>query len=185
MRRFLKRNYRGSDHLGAAADYEERLYIKSGEESDVCSADPDASFTTNLSSTASIIIPEAMSAEERNEDDEQMENETTKNSMDNQRLSSAADQSSEASLDHRISGASGDQNLVQSTPVVAPGYVPGETDERIIFELPSLMVRPLKVVCGTFQVSADVTSLFVLRLYALICAGPSFWTSILLMLVLI
>ncbi|XP_073101635.1 BEACH domain-containing protein C2 [Elaeis guineensis] len=153
MRRFLKRNYRGSDHLGAAADYEDRLHVKYGEESDVCSADPDASLTTNLSSTASIIIPEAMSAEERNEDDEQMENESTENSMANQRLSSAADQSSKAPLDSRISGASGDQNLVQSTSVVAPGYVPSETDERIIFELASLMVRPLKVVHGTFQIT--------------------------------
>jgi hypothetical protein len=31
--------------------------------------------------------------------------------------------------------------------------VPSEADERIIVELPSLMVRPLKVVRGTFQVS--------------------------------
>lgn len=153
MRRFLKRNYRGSDHLGAAADYEDRLHIKYSEESGVCSADPDASLTTNLSSTASIIVAEAMSMEERNEDDEQLENDSTENSMNNQRLSSTADQSSKASLDSRISGASGDQNLVQSTPVVAPGYVPSETDERIICELPSLMVRPLKVVRGTFQIT--------------------------------
>nr|XP_010908800.1 BEACH domain-containing protein C2 isoform X2 [Elaeis guineensis] len=164
MRRFLKRNYRGSEHLGAAADYEDRLHIKSGEESDVCIVDPDASFTTNLSSTASIIIPEAMSVEERNEDDEQMENETTKNSMDSQRLSSAADQSSKASLDPRISGASGDQNLVQPTPVVAPGYVPSETDERIIFELPSLMVRPLKVVHGTFQITTKRINFIIIEL---------------------
>ncbi|XP_038973687.1 BEACH domain-containing protein C2-like isoform X2 [Phoenix dactylifera] len=164
MRSFLKRNYGGSDHLGAAADYEDRLHIKFGEESDVCSADPDASFTTNLSSTASIIIPEAMSVEERNEDDEQMENETTKNSIDNQRLSPAADQSSKASLDPRISGASGDQNLVLSTPVVVPGCVPGETDERIIFELPSLMVRPLKVVRGTFQITTKRINFIIVEL---------------------
>ncbi|XP_072959658.1 BEACH domain-containing protein C2 isoform X2 [Typha angustifolia] len=156
IRRFMKRNYKGSDHLGSAADYEERMLLNSGAESDACRVDhTGSSFVTDLPSSTPIIMAEAMSMDERTEDDEQMENEQTRNSMDNQqRHSSDADQSLKGPLDPRNSGASVHHNLVESTPVVAPGYVPSESDERIIIELPSLMVRPLKVVRGTFQITS-------------------------------
>lgn len=155
MRKFLKRNYRGSDHLGAAADYEDRLHLKSNEESNACHTnDPEGSFTANLPSTASILIAEALSMDEGNEDGEQIETDNTDNDLENQqRISSTADQSLKGPQDSRESGASDDQNLVQPTSVVAPAYVPSETDERIILELPSLMVRPLKVLRGTFQIT--------------------------------
>lgn len=151
MRRFLKRNYMGSDHLGAAADYEDRLHHRQSEESDVHKeSDQDASVKENFPSTASALIAEAISLEERTEEDEQADNaisETNSNSQQKQSL--VADK---GSTDRRNSGASNDHRLVQSTFVDSPGYVPSDSDERIITELPSLMVRPLKVLRGNFQV---------------------------------
>jgi hypothetical protein len=138
MRRFMKRNYKGTDHLGAAADYEEKKLISSNAE---------------LPSTASIIMADAMSLDEKNEDNEQLESENT-HSSDNiqQRNSSGTDQVSKVLGEQRSSAASTDPNLVESAVAAPPGYVPTDPDERVIVELPAVMVRPLKVVRGTFQV---------------------------------
>ncbi|XP_039138375.1 LOW QUALITY PROTEIN: BEACH domain-containing protein C2-like [Dioscorea cayenensis subsp. rotundata] len=159
MRRFLKRNYRGSAHLGAAADYEERqerqLHLKIDQAADARLTNGDeTSITAELASSASIVMAEAISLDNVNEDDEQIEADIVDNSASNKQiLSSASNQSLKEPLESRCSGASTDQHLVPSTSLVAPGYLPNETDERIVFELPSLLVRPLKVVQGTFQVT--------------------------------
>jgi hypothetical protein len=155
MRRFIKRNYKGSDHLGAAADYDDRKLLSSAVQSNECNLEgADSSLTDTIPSTASVIMAEAMSMDERNEDNEQLESDATHSSVDQLRHSSSVDQPMKGSVDSRGSSLSADRNLVRST-VVAPGYVPTEADERIIVELPSLMVRPLKVVRGTFQVSTE------------------------------
>ncbi|VAH35372.1 unnamed protein product [Triticum turgidum subsp. durum] len=154
MRRFMKRNYKGSDHLGAAADYDDRKLLSADVQSNECNPKgADSSLTDTIPSTASVVIAEAMSVDDRNEDIEQLESDTTHNSADQLQSSSADQQSMKKSVDSRSSGISADRNLVRST-VVAPGYVPTEADERIIVELPSLMVRPLKVVRGIFQVTS-------------------------------
>uniref|UniRef100_A0A0D9W809 BEACH-type PH domain-containing protein n=1 Tax=Leersia perrieri TaxID=77586 RepID=A0A0D9W809_9ORYZ len=153
MRRFMKRNHKGSDHLGAAADYEERNLISNVAQSNECKPEgAEPSLTGTLPSTAPIITAEAMSVDDRNEDSEQLESDTTQGSVDD-RLQQADQHSVKGSVDSRGSGTSADRNLVRST-VIAPGYVPSDADERIIVELPSLMVRPLKVVRGTFQVTS-------------------------------
>jgi hypothetical protein len=158
MRRFIKRNYKGSDHLGAAADYDDRKLLSSAVQSNEGNLEgADSSLTDTIPSTASVIMADAMSMDERSEDNEQLESEATHSSVDQLRQSSSADQPMKGSVDSTGSGISGDRNLVRST-VVAPGYVPTEADERIIIELPSLMVRPLKVVRGTFQVSTEKCS---------------------------
>ncbi|KAM0901342.1 hypothetical protein ACQ4PT_020040 [Festuca glaucescens] len=154
MRRFIKRNYKGSDHLGAAADYDDRKLLTSAVQSNECNLEgADSSLTDTIPSTASVIMAEAMSTDARNEDNEQLESDATHSSVDQLRHSSSVDQPMKGSVDSRGSSISADRNLVRST-VVAPGYVPTEADERIIVELPSLMVRPLKVVRGTFQVTS-------------------------------
>lgn len=61
MRRFLRRNYRGSAHLGAAANYEDQNEMKV-EEANAISP-----------SNASILAAEAFSIEVQHEDDEQAE----------------------------------------------------------------------------------------------------------------
>lgn len=171
MRRCLRRNYKGSDHLGAAANYEDNnLQLQADEENATSQTSGlEASFRSGLPS-ASIVMAEAISLDERNEDDEQIETETdnfvdTGHDMEQsgeiqQRLSAAAEQPVRASLDKREAEVVNDQKLDQNVLAVAPGYVPSESDERIILELSSLMVHPLRVIRGTFQVSTICVYLY-------------------------
>jgi hypothetical protein len=148
MRLCLRRNYRGSDHLGAAANYDDHIEMKQDQENVI------------NSSNAPILAAEAISVELVNEEDEQVEiddldvraHETEGNADNQPRPAGTAEQALQASLesDNQLAG---DQDLVQSSSPVTPGYVPSELDERIVLELPSSMVRPLRVIRGTFQVS--------------------------------
>ncbi|CAA3016145.1 BEACH domain-containing C2 [Olea europaea subsp. europaea] len=148
MRRILRRNYHGSDHFGAAADYEDHA-VQKHEKDNVISP-----------SKASILAAEAISIEVGNEEDEQ---------EDVAYLDSSPNGMEQHDEFHKISSGTAEQPLQTTTesrdppvtndPVlpiasaVAPGYVPSEHDERIVLELPSSMVRPLKVLRGTFQIT--------------------------------
>ncbi|PON36550.1 hypothetical protein PanWU01x14_327460 [Parasponia andersonii] len=44
-----------------------------------------------------------------------------------------------------------DRYLVEGSSAVSPGFVGSEFDERIVLELPSSMVQPLRVIHGAFQ----------------------------------
>ncbi|XP_047167715.1 BEACH domain-containing protein C2-like [Vigna umbellata] len=141
MRRCLRRNYHGSDHLGSAANYEDYFGEKNDQHTPILSA-------------------EAISLETVNEDEEQVETDNLNTRVsdddkgDNQtRLSEMTDQAVQASLESGATQHASDEELVQSSSAIAPGYVPSELDERIVLELPSSMVRPLKVIRGTFQVT--------------------------------
>lgn len=72
------------------------------------------------------------------------------------RLSEIAEQPFQASVESIDPPASSSQDLVENPLAVAPGYVPSELDERIVLELPASMVRPLRVLRGTFQVSSVI-----------------------------
>lgn len=147
MRRCLSRNYRGSDHLGAAADYEEPMALN---KENVISP-----------SKASILAAEAISMEVVNEDDEQDCSgriEGKVGGLEQQediqtRLSETAEQPLQATVESTESQITGDQDFVQSPSVIAPGYVPSQNDERILLELPASMVRPLRVLRGMFQIT--------------------------------
>lgn len=139
MRRCLRRNYQGSDHLGSAANYEDYFGEKNDQSTPVLSA-------------------EAISLEEVNEDEEQLDAENLVPSVDDiedkrARLSEAAEETVRASLESIGTELASDEHIVQGSSAIAPGYVPSELDERIVLELPSSMVRPLKVIRGIFQVS--------------------------------
>ncbi|XP_068488432.1 BEACH domain-containing protein C2 isoform X2 [Phaseolus vulgaris] len=141
MRRCLRRNYHGSDHLGSAANYEDYFGEKNDQQTPILSA-------------------EAISLETVNEDEEPVEidNLNTRVSDDDKgdnqtRMSESADQAVLASLESGATQHASDEELVRSSSAIAPGYVPSELDERIVLELPSSMVRPLKVIRGTFQVT--------------------------------
>lgn len=145
MRRCLKRNYRGCDHSGAAANYEDHTETKE---------------SIINPSNAPALAAEAISLDAVNEDDEQTEAETLERAYgmeqdaeNQQRISGAAEQTTQTSVESGDNLHNSDQDLLHSPSEVAPGYVPSELDERIILEVPSSMVRPLRVVRGTFQVS--------------------------------
>lgn len=148
MRRCLRRNYRGSDHFGAAANYEDSTELK---HDNVMSP-----------SKASMLAAEAISMEVMNEDDEQDDTanlgvsvpDTEQSGGTETRISETAEQPMRTSVESRDVPVTSGQDLAENPSVVAPGYVPSEHDERIVIELPSSMVRPLKILRGTFQVSS-------------------------------
>jgi hypothetical protein len=146
MRRYLRRNYHGSDHLGAAADYEEHSEPKQ-----------DDSVTP---SNASILAAEAISMDEVKEDDEPESvgnspiNAQEQNSETQSRLSGTGEQPLRASAEsNEPQVANHDHDFGRNSTAVAPGYVPSEHDEQILLELPASMVRPLRVLRGMYQVT--------------------------------
>ncbi|OAY49278.1 BEACH domain-containing protein C2 isoform X3 [Manihot esculenta] len=142
MRRCLKRNYRGSDHFGAAANYEKQIERKHDQ------------------GNVPVLAAEAISIEGINEDDEHAETDILDgNAYDTEQSGESqpgplgtADENLQPSAESNDAQHAGDQDL-ESTSAVAPGYVPSDLDERIVLELPSSMVRPLMVIRGTFQVT--------------------------------
>lgn len=178
MRRCLRRNFEGSDHFGAAANYEDPVDPKHGKEN---AANP---------SKASILPEEAISMELVNEDDEQddilnMERKTDDmGQIDDiqMRLSGTAEQPLQGP-DSTKSHVGNDEESVSSS-AVGVGYIPSEDDERVILELSASMVRPLKVWQGTFQVSFDchpelAARIYVLTFYILKLATQTFSEKIL------
>ncbi|GFP82298.1 beach domain-containing protein lvsc [Phtheirospermum japonicum] len=137
MRRILRRNYQGSYHLGASANYDDHMEQKHDKHKAVSP------------SKASILAAEAISTELGHEEDE--------HESAYMAVSPNGEQRAEIQT---IPSGPGDQPAestnLDTSPIpeaVAPGYVPCEHDERIVLELPSSMVRPLKVLRGTFQIT--------------------------------
>ncbi|XXG77782.1 hypothetical protein AAC387_Pa08g1869 [Persea americana] len=136
MRRCMKRNYKRSDHLAATTNFDDHLLQLTIEE-------------------------KAITLEDKNHDDEQEENDnfddrmhTKEQCRENKQGFPATDKRLvQRSLDRRDSKIDNDRKLVRSASAVAPGYVPSESDEEIIFELSSLLIRPLRVVQGAFQIT--------------------------------
>ncbi|KAM6584938.1 hypothetical protein CsatB_011940 [Cannabis sativa] len=149
MRCCLRRNYRGSDHFGAAANYEDHINNEEDKENVI------------NSSSAPILAAEAISMDVVNEDDEHLEIHNLdgrsygiEESVENQsRLSVTAEQTISVPVESGDIRLANDHDLVESSSAVPPGFVPSELDERIVLELPSSMVRPLRVIRGTFQVT--------------------------------
>ncbi|KAL8235755.1 hypothetical protein R6Q59_016836 [Mikania micrantha] len=147
MRRCLRRNFEGSDHFGAAANYEDPVDPKHDKEN------------ATSPSKASVLPKEAISMELVNDDDEQddIDNmETKKDGMGQiddvqTRLSGTTEQPLQVP-DSTKSHVGNDEDFVSSS-AAGPGYIPSEDDERVILELSASMVRPLKVWQGTFQIT--------------------------------
>lgn len=144
MRQCLRRNYRGSNHYGAAASHEDGT-DRNQEKKNII--DP---------SGAHAFSADAISVDFMNDDDEQEPDKLHGNDdhgpADQPRLSGSTEQADHISAESTDIQLTSDQDLVGSSSAVAPGYVPSQLDERILLELPSSMVRLLRVVRGTFQV---------------------------------
>ncbi|KAM7508730.1 hypothetical protein LguiA_019183 [Lonicera macranthoides] len=149
MRRCVRRNYRGSDHLGAAADYEDRKELKHDQE------------TAISPSKASIFGMEAISMDLVNEDDDHegiVNLEGRSDGVDQledieTRLLGIGEQPVQTPVESRDPQVTSNQEFMQNSLVVAPGYVPYKNDEIILLELPASMVRPLRVLRGMFQIT--------------------------------
>ncbi|KAK4371939.1 hypothetical protein RND71_007323 [Anisodus tanguticus] len=149
MRRCLRRNYGGSDHFGSAADYADHKGLKEGEDQ------------TISPSKASLLAADDISIEPVHEDYEQEDGPNLDGKLDDtehhgdiqNRMSGTAEQPLQTSSESGDPSVTDHQDMVQSPSAVAPGYVTSEHDERIVLELSSSMVRPLKVSRGTFQIT--------------------------------
>ncbi|KAJ7951023.1 BEACH domain-containing protein C2 [Quillaja saponaria] len=150
MRQCLRRNYSGSDHLGSAANYEDQCDMEKEKENAI------------TSSKAPVLSAEAISMEAINYDEEQTETDNLDGRIcdieqkgENQpTFSGTAEQPVQACPESGDNQLANEEDLAQSSSAVAPGYVPSEIDERIVLELLASMVRPLKVLQGTFQVTS-------------------------------
>lgn len=149
MRMCLRRNYRGSAHVGSAADFEDDDAVKHNQQRDISA------------SNASVLAAEAISADALNEDDEHADvNNRVSIDFDGEqhednhpRHSAGPGTRMQMSSESNEVPTTSGQDMGEDPAAVAPGYVPSEFDERIMLELPCSMVRPLRVVRGTFQVT--------------------------------
>ncbi|KAL7108777.1 hypothetical protein ACP275_06G135100 [Erythranthe tilingii] len=146
MRRIMRRNYQGSDHLGAAANYEDYTEQINDKQKGVSP------------SKASILAAEAISTELGNEEDEHDTayldvSPSGEQPGDIQTIPFGSGEQPFTSTESTDPPVTNEQDSAPIPETVAPGYVPFEHNERIILELPSSMVRPLKVLRGTFQVT--------------------------------
>lgn len=148
MRRCFRRNYQGSDHFGASANYDDMEQTR----------DTSGSMSP---SKASIVAANAILAEVMNDDDEQDDATIMRpQSLDVEqkggsqtRMPETADLPLQTSVKSEYAPITSDQDLVEDQSPVAPGYIPSERDERIVLELPSSIIRPLKILRGTFQIT--------------------------------
>lgn len=150
MRCCFKRNYKGSDHSGSSANCVDHYSQYEPQKTAAGhTSETEDSLETTLPPT-SVLTEEAISMRETNEDYEPVEIGT--DSQQN-RLSDTAEQSVQEVLGQGHFDRVSNQNLLQTISAEDPYYVLGDPDERIIFELSSSIVLPLKVIKGTFQVS--------------------------------
>ncbi|KAL4562785.1 hypothetical protein LXL04_026816 [Taraxacum kok-saghyz] len=137
MRRCLRRDFEGSDHFGAAANFQDP------KETDVVNVGP------------SVLSSDAIPIELVNENDDQ-EQEQEQEDFGNV-AGKTDDVQSGTTADSRQSQVGNndvnDDEFGSVSSSVGPGYIPSEDDERVILEISASMVRPLKVWQGTFQIT--------------------------------
>ncbi|XP_010506510.1 PREDICTED: BEACH domain-containing protein C2 [Camelina sativa] len=149
MRQCIRRDYSGTDHLGAAANYDDQTDTKSDNGSKGSASNPP------------VLAAEVISMEIAYEDDEHGEGDhldikghAEEHRRENEeRISGSHEHASRNSAGTSDPRTSNDHEMVRDSSAVAPGFVPSEVDERILLEFPTSMVRPLRVVKGTFQIT--------------------------------
>ncbi|KAG9147689.1 hypothetical protein Leryth_014857 [Lithospermum erythrorhizon] len=150
MRRCLRRDYQGSTHFGAAANYEDPAELKQGKDNAM-----SPSKASTLAAEAAITM-DVMNEDDEHEETLHMEgrpDDVTQKRENKLGSPESANQSLPMSSESTTAHFTQDQDLVENALAVAPGYVPSEQDESIILELPSSMVQPLKILRGTFQIT--------------------------------
>nr|VDC69811.1 unnamed protein product [Brassica rapa] len=149
MRQCIRRNYSGTDHLGAAANYDDQADTKSDNASKGSPSDPP------------VLAADVISMEIAYEDDEHGEGDhldvkvnAEEHRRENEdRIAGSHEHASRTSAGTSDPRPSNDPELARDSSVAAAGFVPSELDERILLEFPTSMVRPLRVVKGTFQIT--------------------------------
>ena len=138
MRLRLKQTYKGSDHHGAAADYQEPEISSMSQ----------ALGSTPLPEGAPKLAPEEDALEEPNEEDSR---ETTQ-----EREEGSGEMNKEARetvVEGSGSSVAVPSQATNATVAAVAAAMSTELKEKLILEIPAAMVLPLKVLRGRFQVS--------------------------------
>lgn len=155
MRKRLKRTYKGTDHHGAAADYQENAESSEG----LSQSREEASRTSSpLPPEAAKLLPEPSVLEEI-VDDETFQSDAgdfeDRREDKEYRLSISSKQSS--SDDHVAAGSTAlsPRATAGLFSAAAPTHMGvGESNEKLFLDIPVTMVQPLKVSKGIFQVTS-------------------------------
>ncbi|CAH8343338.1 unnamed protein product [Eruca vesicaria subsp. sativa] len=134
MRQCLKRYYTGTDHHETAVNYDDRT-------------DDNLSSPSNATFFAAKAISIYEDDEHKDEDD--LESVGEHKGKNEERMSGSLEDAIELSTGISDPRPLSDQDVVQNSREV----VLKELDERIVLEVSSSMVRPLRVVKGTFQIT--------------------------------
>ncbi|VVB06449.1 unnamed protein product [Arabis nemorensis] len=145
MRQCLRQNYSGSDHLEAIGNYNDQADSKNSQDN------------LRSPSNAPVLAAEAISKEIMYEDDEHEDADDLEMEGNVEEYKGENDERKSGSLEDAITLSTGindhrplsEQNMVQNSTEV----VRKELDERIVLEVSSCMVQPLRVVKGTFQIT--------------------------------
>jgi hypothetical protein len=151
MRKRLKRNYKGIDHHGAAADYLEVKTDSKNSKSVTEESDLTSISTSIHTVEAAKLLPEQVFEELG--DDETLPND----------IGNSEDRREERDYQHRLSTSSkqssSDDQASMGLPTGPASAISGnshveviEPHEKLLLEIPAAMVQPLRVSSGVFHV---------------------------------
>lgn len=145
MRKRLKRNYKGTDHHGAAADY---------QEPEQCTVSNSSSLAnTPLSEGAPKLAPEEGVLEEPAEEDlKEQHGESTEGGESEAGSGEPATETTESVSEGTGSTVSASPQATNAAVAAVAAAMSTEPKEKLIFEIPAAMVQPLKVLRGRFKV---------------------------------
>lgn len=146
MRRCLRRNYCGSEHSDATAINDGSVESTHNHSNDIC--------TSKASVMAEAMVTEARDYDDDDDDGDDEEDAVNFNGQGGVACQEETQARQSVTADPQITS---EEDFVEPPSVVAPDHVPGEHDERILYELPASMVQPLKVIKGNLQVSKKST----------------------------
>lgn len=158
MRRLLKRNYNGTAHKGAAANYDDfqPVGLHNMEEKKDSDKEAESSLGNSLPASASLLLPEESLLAEGHEDEgTRSDFEITEDKKDDLEhgLGSSEDisePSEESTLD---SVKSSNIKEIANNAIALAGSTVIGADERMLLEIPAMMVQPLRLMKGRFQVT--------------------------------
>jgi hypothetical protein len=138
MRKRLKRNYKGTDHHGAAADYQE------SEQASTASSLGE----TPLPAGAPKLAPEEDAFEETGDDELRDQGEREEERGEMSRMESSKNSTDGFGSSVPVSP----QAPSASAAAAVAAALATESKDKLLLEIPAAMVQPLRVLRGRFQV---------------------------------
>ncbi|XP_057852146.2 BEACH domain-containing protein C2 isoform X2 [Cryptomeria japonica] len=162
MRKRLKRYYKGTSHVGAAANYEHPKLAHDKDENKDSVMEAENSLVATLPASTSILVPEKSVLDECHDDEGNRSDlepcEDRKDDLEHDFVASEnVFQESEElkpEPDNFCAKEMTDNAESPNFGTILVGSVVMEVDERILLEVPAMMVQPLRLMSGRFQVTS-------------------------------